>query len=100
SYAELVDDEVTSLTEFFSRTEGSLNSFTFLDPTDNLFSWSEQFDEAAWEKGPLLASTAGETDPAGTTRALRIVNNAGAPQTVEQTLNIPTSYMYTLSFYA
>src|SRR5437870_5540578 len=52
TFQELIDDEITGLRDFFVRMEGSLGTFTFLDPTDNLLAWSEEFDEAPWQKDP------------------------------------------------
>jgi hypothetical protein len=80
--------------------EGSLNTFTFLDPTDNLLAWSEKFDEAAWQKDPLLQLTGGVTDPLGATAAFHLANPAGAPLRLKQTLNVPGGYYYSLSVWA
>src|SRR6476646_7257845 len=49
TFQELIDDEMASLRDFFVSTEGSLGTFTFLDPTDNLLAWSEKFDEPVWQ---------------------------------------------------
>src|SRR5207244_9174402 len=45
TFQELVDAEIASLLGFFVGTEGSLGTFTFLDPTDNLLAWSERSEE-------------------------------------------------------
>src|SRR5579864_8524448 len=47
-YTGLTDDEATTLEQFFTAAEGNLNTFTFLDPTANLFSWSDHLDRADW----------------------------------------------------
>ena len=39
-YSELSDDEAGQLQQFFLAAEGTLNRFTFLDPTANLLAWS------------------------------------------------------------
>jgi len=64
AYAGLTDDEVAALQEFFAATEGTLNSFTFLDPTGNLLAWSDKLDNAAWAKDPFFSIAGGIADPA------------------------------------
>src|SRR6478672_8371360 len=54
SYTGLSDEEVGVLQGFFVAAEGTLNEFTFLDPTANLLAWSAQLAEAVWLKAPLL----------------------------------------------
>src|SRR5437868_12266525 len=54
TFRELIDDEMALLQDFFESMEGSLGTFTFLDPTQNLLEWSEKFDEATWQRDPLL----------------------------------------------
>src|SRR5579871_5110583 len=58
-YAGLTDAELGSLEQFFAAAEGSLNAFTFLDPTDNLLAWSNELTNAAFVKGTLLTLTGG-----------------------------------------
>jgi uncharacterized protein DUF2460 len=100
SFSELTDDEMAALQQFYQDREGRLNSFTFLDPTDNLCAWSEKLDEAVWQKDPLLQVAGGVSDPFGTTRAFQITNPSGAPLRVLQTLNVPGSFYYCLSLWA
>jgi hypothetical protein len=80
--------------------EGSLGAFTFLDPSDNLLAWSEKYDEAVWQRDPLLQVAAGSGDPMGGTLAFRVTNPTGAPLRLLQTLNVPGSFYYALSLYA
>src|SRR6516164_5022152 len=54
-YANLSDAEMANLQQFFISTEGSLNVFTFLDPTGNLFAWSDHLDNEAWTVGPYIS---------------------------------------------
>jgi hypothetical protein len=61
-YVDLTDDEAAMLEQFFLDAEGSLNGFTFLDPTANLLAWSGELDTDAWQKDPA-ALTDGVTDP-------------------------------------
>ena len=99
NYADLSDEEATALLGFFAAAEGTLNGFTFLDPVGNLLAWSEQLDEAVWQKDPLLTLTAGVADPRGGTRAWRLSNSGGAGQGLCQTLAAPGQYQYCLSAY-
>src|ERR1041385_6172370 len=98
-YQELVDAEIGSLLDFFMRAEGTLGTFTFLDPTDNLLAWSEKFDEAAWQQDPLLQLSSGVDDPFGGSSAFHVANPAGAPLQLKQTLNVPAGYDYSLSIW-
>ncbi len=45
TYSDLSDQEAASLRAFFEAAEGSLNGFTFLDPSGNLLAWSDQLDQ-------------------------------------------------------
>ena len=55
SYSDLSDRETSALEEFFKTAEGSLNGFTFLDPTANLLAWSDKLDGTAW--APVTLAT-------------------------------------------
>src|SRR4051812_13660011 len=52
-YVDLTDEEAGMLEQFFGAAEGSLNEFTFLDPTGNLLARSGKFDAEVWQKDPL-----------------------------------------------
>lgn len=96
----LDDAEWSRIESLFAEAEGRLKSFTFLDPTDNLLTWSEDLAQAAWVKGAGLELTPDLTDPAGTSRATRITNGASAALAIQQTLSVPGSLEYCLSVYA
>src|SRR5579864_7570320 len=98
-YTGLSDDEVTALQQYFAATEGCLNIFTFLDPTANLLAWSDQLDNAAWNKAPLLTITGGVADPVGATSAWNLSNSGAGPQSISQTLQAPGGYIYCSSVY-
>jgi hypothetical protein len=98
-YSDLSDVEAASLQQFYLATEGSLNVFTFLDPTDNLFAWSDQLDNDVWTADPFLGLTGGLTDPTGGTNAWTLNNSGEAPQGITQTLNAPGGYTYCFSVY-
>lgn len=96
---ELTDEEITAIRDFFDAVEGRLSDFTFLDPTDNLLLWSETLDDATWQKDPLLQVTGGVEDPFSTNRGFRISNPSGAPLRMQQRLNVPAWFHYSLSLY-
>jgi hypothetical protein len=98
-YTGLSDDEVTALQQYFAATEGCLNIFTFLDPTANLLAWSDQLDNVAWTKAPLLTITGGVADPVGGTSAWHLSNSGAGPQSISQTLQAPGGYIYCSSLY-
>jgi hypothetical protein len=100
TFQELIDDEMASLRDFFVSIEGSLGTFTFLDPTANLLAWSEKFDEAVWQRDPLLQVSGGAGDPFGGTLAFHAGNPTGAVLRIRQTLNVPGGYYYSLSLSA
>ena len=95
---DLSDQEAKSLTDFFAATQGSLQSFLFLDPTTNLLVWSEDFSQNAWE-------TAGVTfertvaDPFGGSNAARADNRSAATLNVAQQSQIPGSVQTCFSVY-
>ena len=99
TYTDLSDEEAAALGTFFSAMEGTLNGFTFLDPAGNLLAWSEQLDQAVWQKDPLLTVTGGVTDPRGGAAAWRLSNHGGAEQSAAQTLAAPGGYQYCWSAY-
>ncbi|SRR5579883_2468484 len=99
-YQDLSDQEASTLEVFFESTEGSLGVFTFLDPTGNLFSWSNHLDHSGWNKGPLLELSRGLDDPAGGNNGWRVFNPTAAGQSLTQILEAPGAYTYCLSLYA
>jgi hypothetical protein len=100
SYQELSDEEAAALESFFLSMEGNLTAFRFLDATDNLLAWSEKFDEAAWQRDPMLQLRGGMGDPFGGALGFEVANRAGAGQRLRQTLNVPGGYYYAFSVWA
>jgi hypothetical protein len=98
-YSELSDEEIGALEQFFAAAEGTLNGFTFLDPTANLLAWSGKLDENVWAPGPLLTVAGGIADPTGGTQAWRLSNASAGSQSLTQTLSAPAGYVYCLSAY-
>jgi hypothetical protein len=98
-YTNLADEEVTALQQFFADAEGTLNEFTFVDPTSNLLAWSDLLNNAVWQPGPLLSVQSGIADPAGGTNAWHLANSGGGPQSLLQTISAPAGYLYCFSAY-
>lgn len=100
TYAGLNDDEVDELQQFFTAAEGTLNGFTFLDPTANLLALSDQLDADDWQRDPFVTVTGNVSDPTGGTKAWQLNNTGGAGQRISQTLQASASYLYCFSAYA
>jgi len=99
-YAALSDSELVALLQFFTAAEGTLNGFTFVDPTANLLAWSNDLANAVWDAGPFVSSTAASTDPAGGNNAWHVVNSGAGAQDLSQTVTAPGGYLYCFSVYA
>jgi hypothetical protein len=99
TYTGLSDFELDALQAFHAAAEGSLNSFTFLDPAANLLSWSDDLTNAAWALAPLLNVTGGIADVNGGVSACHVSNTGAGPQSVVQTLSAPADYLYCFSVY-
>ncbi len=95
----LTDQEALNLTSFFDLCEGSLQPFLFLDPTENLLSYSEDLTQPSWQLSSLLTLTHQIDDPFGTDRATRVLNNSLAALTITQTVAIPGSIYCAFSVY-
>ncbi len=98
-YSELSDTELAALQQFFTAAEGTLNAFTFLDPTSNLLAWSDHLNNAVWVLGPLLTVAGGGADPMGGSNAWHLNNTGGGAQNIAQTIAAPAGYVYCLSAY-
>jgi hypothetical protein len=99
-YTGLTDAEVANLVSFYELCEGPLQSFLFLDPASNLFSYSEDFTQPAWQANSLLALTAGFNDPYNTNRATQVWNTSLGELSLTQTVEIPGSVSSAFSVYA
>src|SRR5271154_6062496 len=99
-YTDLTDGERSSIETLFEAAEGQLNTFTFLDPTDNLLLWSEDWTQAVWTADPLLQVTGGVGDPSGGNAGIQLTNTAQTTQQVVQTTSGPSSFVYCYSVYA
>lgn len=99
SYTNLTKAEWASIEQLFEAAEGKLNSFTFVDPTDNLLMWSEDWTKPVWTVDPLLQITNGTQDPSGGSGAIRIANTAQGVQRVVQTIASASWFQYCFSIY-
>jgi hypothetical protein len=98
-YSDLTDGERSSIESLFEDAEGQLNTFTFLDPTDNLLMWSEDWTQAVWTADPLLQVSGGVPDPLGGSDAMQLTNTAQTTQQIIQNTNGPSSFVYCYSVY-
>ena len=98
-YLGITDGERTSIEQLFETAEGQLTKFTFLDPTDNLLMWSEDFTKSVWTIDPLLQVTSGIADPSGGTGAVQLTNTAQVPQSATQSIGAASWFQYCLSVY-
>src|SRR5258706_5644199 len=83
-YLGLTDGERSSIEQVFEAAEGRLTAFTFLDPTDNLLLWSEDYSKSVWIVDPLLQVTSGMADSFGGTRATQLTDTPQAAQSATQ----------------
>jgi hypothetical protein len=100
AYTDLSPADAQALRVFFRSCCGPYHAFTFLDPADNLLSYSADLTNSSWQKAPNIQITAGIDDPTGGTGAWVLTNSGGASQTILQTLTVPANYRYCLSLYA
>ena len=81
--------EWNAIEALFQATSGIWQTFTFLDPTGNLLTQSENLGAGAWTNGALIQLSPGVPDPLGTTRASRVTNAGAGPAAAAQALNVP-----------
>lgn len=99
SFTSLSDEERERIEALFIAAQGSLRSFTFLDPADNLLRWSEDFSNSVWLKDSGLAITPGVQDAFGGLAAATLANSTAAVRALSQTIAAPASFTYCLSLY-
>lgn len=99
SYKHLTLSELSAIQDLFVACLGRWQTFTFLDPTDNLLIWSEDLTQLDWKADPLLALSPGLVDPFGGQAGTRVTNTAQVAQEILQTLSAPAGYQYCLSAY-
>jgi hypothetical protein len=99
-YSSLTDVERSSIESLFEAAQGQLNTFTFLDPMDNLLMWSEDWTQPVWTADPLLAVSAGVADPLGGSDGMQLTNTADTTQQIVQETSGPSNLLYCYSLYA
>lgn len=99
TYKGLTDIEWARLESFFQDVRGRLSSFCFLDPFDNLLSWSADPTKPVWTVAPAIQMTMGAGDSLGGSTGVVITNNGATTQRISQRLDAPASYQFSWSAY-
>ncbi len=99
SYSGLSQVEWNAIEALFKSVQGQFGNFTFVDPSDNLLSWSENLTMPVWTPDPLLQVATGATDPNGGTNATTLTNWAQASQSIMQQTAGPGWFEYTFTIY-
>jgi hypothetical protein len=92
--------EWQAIADLFDATEGGLTEFLFLDPADNLLSWSEDLTAGAWSKDATVALVTPVDDPLGTQCATHVAHTGQTSQRIQQVAAIPAQLQYSFSVYA
>jgi hypothetical protein len=98
-YSSLTDGERSSIESLFEASQGQLDTFTFLDPVDNLLVWSEDWTQTVWTADPLLQVTGGVQDALGGSSAMQLTNTAQTTQQIVQNTSGPSGFVYCYSVY-
>ena len=98
-YSGLTDAEWSSIEQLFEAVEGRLATFTFLDPTDNLLMWSEDWTKPVWTADPLLQVISAIQDPLGANNAMQLTNTSQSVQRIMQTIAGASWFQYCFSVY-
>jgi hypothetical protein len=99
SYSHLTTAEWAALDTLFAACQGRLNTFLFLDPTDNLLLWSSDLTNAAWTADPLVSVAPAAGDPTGGANAFTITNGGQVAQGFRQSVAVPSSLTYCFSLF-
>ena len=101
SYVALQPIDMNALQAHFEACGGPLRAFTFLDPTDNLLTYSADLTKSPWLIQPEVTIEPNMPDPFGGIGAFYVTNGGSAPQTIIQTLTAaPVNFQYCFSVYA
>ncbi len=95
----LTAEELEAIEALFRQVEGRRDNFVFLDPADNLLTWSEDLQREAWARDPYMEVRAGIGDPLGTNGGAELRNSGPVPQCVQQALAVPGWFQYCLSLW-
>ena len=101
SYIALQPTDMNALQAHFEACAGPLRAFTFLDPTDNLLTYSADLTQPPWITPATVNIQSGMPDPIGGTGAFYVANAGSATQQIFQTLPAaPVNFQYCFSVYA
>jgi hypothetical protein len=98
-YLELSVVDAQALQSHFQNCAGPFKAFTFIDPTENMLSYSADLTASAWQCASGLKLAAGDSDPAGGTGAFTLANAAQATVAISQTLAVPSGFQFCFSVY-
>lgn len=99
NYVSLPATDTQALQNHFEACGGPLRAFTFLDPTDNLLTYSADLTRSCWGLPPGVTVQTGLADPMGGTGAFLVTNASAVTQQFSQTLAAPVSFQYCFSVY-
>jgi len=100
TYLDLPLLDLEALRSHFVACRGPFRAFTFLDPTDNLLTYSADLTQSCWLTPAGLLVQAGIADPKGGTGAFSVTNASAATLHISQTLAAPANFQYCFSVYA
>lgn len=98
-FNELLPAEMQAIEQFFTACTGPFSAFTFIDPADNMLTFSSDLTNAVWTLSPNITVTAGLPDPVGGTAAFTLTNTGQLAGTIGQTVAVPANYQYCFSVY-
>lgn len=100
AYTGLTTFDQSALQSHFEASRGPLLPFTFIDPTDNMLTYSSNLAAGTWQADSLLSVTAGAADPRGGRSAFAIVNSGQTDQSLRQQISAPANFQYCFSVLA
>lgn len=99
TYANLTIDDIQALQNHYRLCNGQLQTFTFLDPTGNLFTQSEALSKSPWlQQSQISVNLAGNDAPIPQT-TFTLTNGGQASADLYQSFTLPANYVYSLSLY-
>ncbi len=97
NYVDLSTVDMEMLLSHFEACSGQLRAFTFLDPTDNLLTYSSDLTQPSWITPAGINIETGLPDPNGGAAAFRLTNASAATLQISQTLPAPVDFQYCFS---
>jgi hypothetical protein len=99
TYLDLPVADLQAIQNHFEACGGAFRGFTFVDPTENLLTFSADLTQAIWITAPGLSVEAGLADPNGGTGAFVLTNAGATTQSISQTLAAPAQFQYCFSMF-